>query len=95
MRTIKVIGLIVAILGLLTAIVALLTEGIKLYRELPTSTPNPPTVTTTPSPGIVEASPTPRVDETETVTQTECPSTPYIPLGSDWSVFQSWRRTSS
>jgi len=38
MRTIKFIGLIVAILGLLTAVVALITEGIKLYRELPTPT---------------------------------------------------------
>jgi hypothetical protein len=38
MRTIKVIGSIVAILGLVTAIVVLLTAGKKLYRELPTPT---------------------------------------------------------
>lgn len=35
MRTIKLIGLIVAILSLLTAIIVLITEGIKLWRELP------------------------------------------------------------
>jgi hypothetical protein len=39
MRTIKSIGLIVAVLGLLTAIITLVAEGIKLYRELPTATP--------------------------------------------------------
>jgi len=44
MRTIKLIGLIVAILGLLTAMTALITEGIKLYRELPTVTPQPQVV---------------------------------------------------
>jgi hypothetical protein len=35
MRTIKTIGLIVAMLGLCTALIALATEGLKLYRELP------------------------------------------------------------
>jgi hypothetical protein len=47
MRTIKLIGLIVAILGLLTAMIALITEGIKLYRELPTATPQHQTISGT------------------------------------------------
>jgi hypothetical protein len=47
MRTVKILGLVVAILGLLTAIVALLTEGLKLYKELPTQTPQIVTVVAT------------------------------------------------
>jgi hypothetical protein len=35
MRTVKIIGLVVAIVGLLTAFVALLTESIRFARELP------------------------------------------------------------
>jgi len=61
MRTIKTIGLIVAVLGLLTATIALITEGIKLYRELPTPTPEPPTVVATSSLGIVDNTPTPGI----------------------------------
>ena len=47
MRTVKILGLLVAILGLLTAIIALLTEGLKLYKELPTQTPQIVTIIAT------------------------------------------------
>lgn len=38
MRTIKILGLVVAILGLLTAVIALATEVLKLHNELPSRT---------------------------------------------------------
>jgi len=47
MRTVKIIGLIGAVVGLLTAIVILLTEGIKLARELPSQSSQPPAVIAT------------------------------------------------
>ncbi len=47
MRTVKIIGLIIAVAGLLTAIIALLTEGIKLARELPSQSSQPPAAIST------------------------------------------------